>query len=413
MRETTALSMVSSSQDSDFYGFTPTLTTDNVAPCESVEENLEKNPNDHQFEYSARKHQAIRSSECNSAQTITSEEFSDQDIRYKIEMEKDVVKQRAVAHDNENLCNVSHFSIEPNSSDDEEEPNDNNISLNFAEVSNNVHTLSVNENSNNAVDNAISNASYMLETDLKDLSFNGILNPEPALTKDTSVSINESDTSEKENKENLNTSNNKSNLQWQLHMETSRECINERSPDLFSDDDDLENDIDNNKHSVVASVDVNDSFASYKDDEKENVFDNCIEKNEKATSKRIQNLLSGILPPPSVTYIQHDIANLLSLYKKNTGRMESEINNTNDSKQNGAYCDQKLCPLMPKILDNVEWPQIERVTAFGLHYNRTKYTENIEMMYMKLVERNVGQETSSSFTYTQSINAKKKPARKL
>lgn len=68
---------------------------------------------------------------------------------------------------------------------------------------------------------------------------------------------------------------------------------------------------------------------------------------------------------------------------------------------------------MPNVLDNLKWPQLERVNAYGLHYNRTKYTENIEMMYMKLVERNVGQETGSSFTNNVSTSAKKKPIRKL
>lgn len=188
-------------------------------------------------------------------------------------------------------------------------------------------------------------------------------------------------------------------------METSYEQINERSPDLFSDveeDFETETDTDKNQHSAI---DVNDSFSSNKDEE--NILDNCIDKKEKMISRRIHSLLAGVLPPPSVTYIQHDIGNLLAMYKRNITLMDLDCFN------NKNVCDRMSLPIMPKVLADMEWPQIEKVNAYGLHYNRTKYTENIETMYMKLVERNVGQETGSSFTYNVSMSAKKKPMRKL
>lgn len=189
--------------------------------------------------------------------------------------------------------------------------------------------------------------------------------------------------------------------------------INERSPDLFSDVDDLETEteinIEKNQH---FAVDVNDSISSIKDDGTENVKSNDIEKTEKMLTRRIQTLLSGILPPPSVTFIQHDIGNLLSMYKRNITLMDFDNSNKKDIEESNI-CDQISLPIMPNVLDNIEWPQLEKVNAYGLHYNRTKYTENIEMMYMKLVERNVGQETGTSFTYNISTSAKKKPIRKL
>lgn len=187
-------------------------------------------------------------------------------------------------------------------------------------------------------------------------------------------------------------------------METSRDSLGERSPDLFSDDEDLKPDIEPNQHSID---DVNDSLSSNKDDEKVN---NSIEKSEKAISKRITSLLAGVVPPPSITYIQYDIGNLLSMYKRNVVLMDS--GNQNDGiKQD--ICDHiSMRPLNPDALDNIKWPEIEMVNAYGVHYNRTKYTENIESMYMKLVERNVGQETGSSFTYNAAMSAKKKQIQK-
>lgn len=416
----TVSSMVSSSQECEFYGFTPTSAAEKSAPCESISENpLELGnyaiENKLQSSDSLVK-RAIGSTECGSAQTIGSEEFSDQDIRCRNDMDKDEIRRCEQNEDNASPSNVSRFTIEPTSSDDEEELTNRATVLKIQDSSSNLHTLSINENSNNAVDNAISCTSSKPETELTDLSFNGKLKPEPTISETTN-SIHVSMKPETENKKDLNISNasDKSNLEWQLQLETSREHINERSPDLFSDDEDLDND--NNEHSAVDvidttdAVDVNDS-TEVTNEEKDRLTDNCIEKTERATSKRIQALLSGILPPPSVTFIQHDITNLLSIYKRNVALMEQTVPSDEDSKRTET-CDQMSVPVMPKQLDNVEWPQLKRINAYGLHYNRTKYTDNIEMMYMKLVERNVGQETGTSFTFSMSTSAKKKPIRKL
>lgn len=217
-----------------------------------------------------------------------------------------------------------------------------------------------------------------------------------------------------ENKLNMDTSNTseKSNLEMQLQLETSRELINERSPDLFSDDDDLEynnnerDEGDVKKCTENTTTEANDSTTSTKSEDKETSTDNCIEKSERSVTKHIQNLLCGILPPPSVTYVQHDIGNLLSMYKRNLATMDFDCGDKDTLR------DQKSHPIMPEVLEDVEWPHMTKINAYGLHYNRTKYTENIDMLFMKLVERNVGQETGSSFTYV-SASTKKKPARKL
>lgn len=202
----------------------------------------------------------------------------------------------------------------------------------------------------------------------------------------------------------------KTQLEQTLQMETSREQINDRSPDLFSDADDLDLDTDaDNQHSTS---NANESITSLKDDDKKHQPKNGLEKSDRSMSKHVQSLLSGILPPPSVTFVQHDIVSLLSMYKRNVVLMDIGINCESDPKSTDS-CDRSSVPLMPQVLDNMEWPEIEQINAYGVHYNRTKYTENIEMMYMKLVERNVGQETSTSFTHNQSMSAKKKPARNL
>lgn len=332
-----------------------------------------------------------------------SEEFSDQDIRFQIDM-----------HQPDEIFNtfenVSQYTIEPASSDDDAQQTDESACDNTLT---NLPTLSVNENSSNAIDLTISNMLYVPQSELiKDLSFNGKLCTESKIIIETNETsgisfgnpLHKSEIPFEPKNETLNTSE-RCNLEMQLHLETSREHINERSPDLFSDEDEDVEDEAVEAKNIEHSISVVSTSISF--EEKDNQADNYIEKNEKQISKRLQGLLSGILPPPTITYVDHDITSLLTLYNKNVALLDL------DNKHNNIDADDQSTSWMPKELDKIEWPHIERVNAHGLHYNRTKYTDNLEIMYMKLVERNVGQETGSSFTYNVSMSATKKPIRKV
>lgn len=253
---------------------------------------------------------------------------------------------------NSNLMDVSQLSIEPSSSpsDDDEKP-----------MASKVFTSSVDENSSNAV-----NSPFAIQLTVKKES-TLIASPE--------------------NK-----------------MNVSKVLAGERSPDLFADDD-IED--------VVAEESQIDKNATDASLEMPNIGDNSLttmnwESTEKTISKRIQTLLSGILPPPSVTHCQHDIASMLILYKINSESMKMAdtlpLIDAEVADENGNF--------KPKEIDETKWPEIVDSSCPGIHYNRTKYTENIESMYMKLAERHVSQETGSSFT----LNARemvKKPIRKV
>lgn len=498
-------SMVNSSQESDFYGFTPTtaISVENTNVFfEKIPENADiVDDNDdeigtindeHNIRYQndddttetttttttiLEPHQlrgklcTNNSTEYGLEQTIASEEFSDQDIRCQNEMTKNEQQLRdridnaaAVAE-----CNESHLTIEPTSSDED----DNDASLyhvgsppaaaaaamhkdhdekiatsSTITTTTNFHTLcTLDEDSDNAVDNAISNERCTIggSSTPKDLSFNGQLKKMQPSTN-TNVSNLEPNNNQFESSEEKDLSttiiNEKSNLELQLQLETSREHINERSPDLFSEVDDFDATVNEAMHDDdIVSAAVTDADAD-DDDLSVNVSgindsadiktddgtfatilsDKHIEKTERALNKRIQSLLSGIIPPPSVTFVQHDITNLLSTYKKNITLMDAPLIVCNETNRTEETCDvTDKIPMMPNELENVEWPEIKRTNAYGVHHNRTKYTDNIEIMYMKLVERYVGQETASSFTFNATNNAsaaaaaaaKKKPMRKL
>lgn len=524
-------SMVNSSQESDFCGFTPsaanaffekTLENSNIVDDDDADEigTIEEQKTRYQNELELahdddttettttttttalsgqrqlrEKLCATISAEYGLEQTIASEEFSDQDIRCQIEMTKNEQQFKARAENAAVIdeCNESYLTIEPTSSGEDEDENDASlyhlgsppalhkdhdetratptmttagaVAATTATITNFHSHYTLDEDSSNAVDNAISNERCTLGSSStpKDLSFNGKLTNFQTSTTNTGESSfvsrsnnnnnssssgsgnNNTDQSDWHKEKDLSTTmtNEKSNLelQLQLQLETSREHINERSPDLFSENGDFietENEAAIQDDDIVAAADgataeddddlgtdvsgINDSADIKTDDGAATTIpsDKHIEKTERALNKRIQALLSGIIPPPSVTFVQHDVPNLLSIYKRNVALMDvpASIACNNNKKRTDETCDvADTIPAMPNELEHIEWPQLKRANAFGVHYNRTKYTDNIEIMYMKLVERNVGQETASAFTVggmnDKAAAAKKKPIRKL
>lgn len=466
-------SMVNSSQESDFYGFTPASVTsvDNTHVYNDHDDNDDNG--DHvgnvkdigQFkDYNLNRQNELilsnatttllephrlykklsntASTEYGLEQTIASEEYSDQDIRCLTEMTKNE-QQIQARIDNTSIDggNESHLTIEPNSSDDEEK-NENDMAycktMHKAQNESKraiVTTANIDEDSDNAVDNAISNERYTIgnSSTPTELSFNGKLKQLPPINTNELKNVSNNDRNDSAIIANSDSICNKSNLELQLQLETSREHINERSPDLFSEVDDLDNmttndEINDDDIAAAAAASANASAFTDNDDDGVNVSgindsietkaattdcpEKHIEMTERALNKRIQTLLSGLLPPPSITFVQHDIINLLSIYKRNIALMDLPriTGGDNDSKSTDLET-------VPSGIKDKTWPQLKWTRAYGIHYNRTKYTDHIESMYMKLVERNVGQETASSFTFNAANNtsaaAKRKPIRKL
>lgn len=347
-----------------------------------------------------------------SERTFGSEEISDQDIGCQREMSKFANNWRCI-RENANLMNISQFSIEPSSS-----PSDNDSDTESKRKSkpSGILTLSLNEDSCNAVDLPMSARKCdAAKGFMADLSFNGKISNE--ITQTSVIGGNgpmaNGDEGNKNEVDVANTSS-RSNLEI-LQLETSREMINEQSPDIFADDDDYDDTFlhtayvygkDNDKETSTYFAD--DSLTSTNNEEKEVKDADVWDRKEKATSRRIQNLLSGVLPPPSITFCQLDIENILTLHKAN-----SEILKTTDVSSDSSDSGFGKNDFIPDGLNEKEWPHVRNASEYGVHYNRTKYSDNIEIMYMKLAERHIGHETSSSFTFDASANTVKKPVRKM
>lgn len=327
----------------------------------------------------------ISPNDLSSVRTFGSDEISDQDVRCKWEMEKMADQLR----ENINLADVSGYTIEPSSSKSQAEQEDDDNEIDVHDNSKTVFTLSVNENSCNAVDVPTPVSAATEEKPLpNDLSFNGKIG-------DTSSGLPKGNEIEKQ-------PNDSSRLSREiLQLETSREKINERSPDLFSDED-VDTALDDDEEPEYEETAIEDTSAATIDDK------NDWEQKERNLRKNIQNQLSGILPPPSVTYCHHDIAAMLILYKTNVDAMQVPSTYQEDSETLDENFNFK-----PKEIIDMQWPEITNSSAKGIHYNRTKHSDHIEILFMKLAERNIGSETSSSFSYNEAPNAKKKTVRKM
>lgn len=346
-----------------------------------------------------------------SERTFGSEEISDQDFGCRNEMKR-IASNLNCMLENANLLNVSQFSIEPSSAPSDDETHTKSRSR--SKLSG-ILTLSLNEDSCNAVDLPFSARKCDdVKEIMTDLSFNGKISNE--ITKTSAIigngNLRNGDES-KQNEENAINTSSHSNLGI-FQLETSHEIINEQSPDIFADDDDEDTGIDTAY--VYGKETENDQSAYFADEsltstniEETEVLDaDKWDRKDKSRSRRIQNLLSGVLPPPSITYCQHDIASMLTLYKTN-----SEILQTPDISGDSADSAFAKNDFIPYGLREMEWPHVQTASTYGIHYNRSKYSDNIEIMFMKLAERHIGNETSSSFTFDASANIAKKPVRKM
>lgn len=346
--------------------------------------------------------------EMSSVRTFGSEEISDQDVTCKMDMEK-MSANFDCMKDNSDLMNISQYSIEPSSDPAEQKVE--------KSRSDDILTLSLCENSSNAVDNNIAAASDVVADPLlvSDLSFNGKIDGVNKNRQEYSGSVGHA--IEVQTEPEMHTKNNFVGPIVNLEIfqaNTSREEMNERSPDIFRDDD--EEDVDESGNysadnggtsfvdeSLLHSTAIHDERAL------------PIDKVEKTIARNLQNLLSGVIPPPSVTILQHDINYLLTQYNANKHIMESYANQSVGSDHEYFTKESSFgsgTVASDEDVRGMDYKQAMTMKNYGLSYNRSQYTERIEMMYMKLAERNVGQETGSSYTYLYPVNSNKRAAAK-
>ncbi|KFB46907.1 AGAP005115-PA-like protein [Anopheles sinensis] len=221
---------------------------------------------------------------------------------------------------------------------------------------------------------------------------------------------------------------------------------NEKSPDLFADDDNDADGVAEERNQFDHVVDAEN------DDPDEDVDAESCTRNKKRRSgggfetddlyctvegtvssdtvervllKRLQSSLSGVPPPPSLTYSHIDVERMLALYQNNLAQWGwgSACRESQSMSHEAASRAEKVghcieteplpqCLSKPTRLtaelDAIGWPDLMRHRAHGLHYNKSTVSEKIELLGLKYIERYIGAETSSSFNMCHSPSSAKK-----
>ncbi|XP_041769377.1 uncharacterized protein LOC121592122 [Anopheles merus] len=225
---------------------------------------------------------------------------------------------------------------------------------------------------------------------------------------------------------------------------------NEKSPDLFADDDeddddnDDEDDGNDDEEGQNASERNGDggrqgecedylhrsqartSGASIK--EMESANESSVDRTDRILLKRMQMSLAGIPPPPALTYSDIDIGTMLTIYRSNvepwlathgfrTGTAKPLDDSAAGVSEPGEKLQQQPCLMKPTHttdeLAALKWPELTHHRAHGLHYNRSGVTETIELLGLKYIERYISAETSCSFNMTVLQSSAKKRNQRL
>ncbi|XP_055605577.1 uncharacterized protein LOC129753755 [Uranotaenia lowii] len=304
-----------------------------------------------------------------------------------------------------------------------EDHQDEKIHSNRSDKTDEIHTskhvvlsgILATEDSCNAVDHKITLAetrSIPDKVSQQDLSFNGKINSLRVSDANTSSATQLTGNSATKTT-NVKVCLEKLNESFELLTKEDNSLMhynNEKSPDLFADEDD-------DKSESLAEMPKSDE-----EDERDNeklkssaAFSSCVNdpvgRVEQSILRRLQASLSGILPPPSVTHMHIDANRMLNLYRENEATFFYRNSNTNEisarqTSEAGGYLNK---PTHSEAeLRDINWPQLLKIRAHGLHYNRSTVTEKIELLGLKYVDRYIGAETSTTFSANRSPSSTRK-----
>ncbi|XP_044740118.1 uncharacterized protein LOC123301446 [Chrysoperla carnea] len=172
----------------------------------------------------------------------------------------------------------------------------------------------------------------------------------------------------------------------------SKNTSSDFSPEMFSDDENdscLQNYVPSEVESDISRISTM----------------NTRNKQDRLLLKRLQESFIGILPPPSVTICQLNADDILNKYNQNKEMFSVQKTCSNkDSESECLKSNKKSTMLINCDLSaakDFKFPEIMTRRYHGLHYNRSKLSEDIEHLCQKYSERFIGNETSSSCTIWQ------------
>lgn len=153
------------------------------------------------------------------------------------------------------------------------------------------------------------------------------------------------------------------------------------------------------RHSLNAHTQSPHVRKMLKENCRKDVSFNGIEGKDQTLLKQMGYLLDGVPPPCEYKTVKFSSDELLSLYRKNQHETNYNFKTQNPNEKNH----QKN--MLPSHLDGQTWPALNSISAYGVHYNRSKYSEKLEFMYSRIAERYIGEETGTSFVTESSQKA--------
>lgn len=143
----------------------------------------------------------------------------------------------------------------------------------------------------------------------------------------------------------------------------SFEFTNERSPDLFADneEDDDDDDEDVNYHE---NVEENTSLNAAAEDAPVSFAIDRLMQRDNHLLKRLQNSFSGVLPPPSVTNVTISLDVIINRYKEFNGQMPEPKASSGDQ-TNAQEPEQYLLKSVdsPATATSTPWPELKNVVC--------------------------------------------------
>lgn len=195
-----------------------------------------------------------------------------------------------------------------------------------------------------------------------------------------------------------------------IEINEQQKYINEASPDLFEDYDDIDFEATKKTHIENISSYIKEVLNDTNDES--NIL-NTIKERDKKLLKKIEQSLTGLPPPPSVTYLQIDLFKSVTSQKNNIFEfMENLKNYKENNDKEGSDTREHLFKPSHNLEDVMksEWPQILNVQYHGLSYNISTASEKIEILNLSVADRYIGAETATSFHLSPS-SAKKRNMR--
>lgn len=184
--------------------------------------------------------------------------------------------------------------------------------------------------------------------------------------------------------------------------------VNEKSPDVtVESDESSENEEQPPVVTVVSKKSISTEISgniSIESGMGEDVTNKTLDEADSFIKNNIQSSLSELCAPPSISTLPLSLSEMLAVYKQNLDKEPTSTIKSN----------QLFVPSHPlSEVMSMEWPDLQKVNAHGIMYNRSNNCEDIEHMRVRYVDKFIRSETTSSHTHKIGPTSAKKRVEKL